>query len=618
MRKLIGKTKNITRGAPSGFMVSLVIHVAAFLLAGLLVVFEVAKKDEKKFVPPAPVDRPKMKLKKPKVKVRKTAKPKPTTRIVTKVQKASMPDIQLPEMSGMSEGLVGGIGGFEMMPDLDKVTLFGGGQTIGNDFVGTFYDFKRDRRGKPIAMDPSEFVDELTKFVGSGWKTSRIAKYYRSPRKLYATAFMIPPVRSSVAPSAFDEADTIGYAWMAHYKGQLVHHEDIKFRFWGHGDDVMVVRVGGEVVLNACWPEGQWGSYGIGGNWISSAKNDFRFYLGNNLSRGGDWIELKAGEPKDMEVILGEVPGGAFCSMLTVEVEGEEYERNRQGGPILPIFKTEEPSLDLMDAIYRNMVVNEASVTNGPVFRDYVLKPRTNQVEEAVVAAAPVEEKMPESGMRLWTASSGKQFEAEYISVVGDKVVVKTPKGRQQKIPLAELTPDDLEYIELENPPKFNITFTKSSAQRFIETTPHLNEDPPRVNDFTFGAKLRQTSARPYNHELTVEFFAVAAEFIGDRYILVDRQSSTFIPTKENKQSHAFTGEEVEFMEYVLDGVRRGKEYAGNLVTVTDKRGKIIQYSVSNPWLWENIENLKQIPVGRFMDKTCTRVHPTSPKPTRY
>ena len=43
------------------------------------------------------------------------------------------------------------------MPDLNEMTLFGGGQTIGNDFVGTFYDFKRDRTGRPIPMDPTQF-----------------------------------------------------------------------------------------------------------------------------------------------------------------------------------------------------------------------------------------------------------------------------------------------------------------------------------------------------------------------------------------------------------------------------------------------------------------------------
>ena len=76
-----------------------------------MVVFTVVKKEEKKFEPPKAVERPKMKLRKPKVKVKKNTKPKATTRIVTKINRASMPDIQLPEMSGMSEGLGGGIGG---------------------------------------------------------------------------------------------------------------------------------------------------------------------------------------------------------------------------------------------------------------------------------------------------------------------------------------------------------------------------------------------------------------------------------------------------------------------------------------------------------------------------
>ena len=34
--------------------------------------------------------------------------------------------------------------------------------------------------------------------------------------------------------------------------------------------------------------------------------------FGNNLARGGDWIELKAGIPKEMDVLIGEVPGGGF------------------------------------------------------------------------------------------------------------------------------------------------------------------------------------------------------------------------------------------------------------------------------------------------------------------
>ena len=56
--------------------------------------------------------------------------------------------------------------------------------------------------------------------------------------------------------------------------------------------------------------------------------------------------------------------------MLTVEVEGVEYEKNKQNGPILSMFKTAEPSHDLIDAIFKGLVPGEASVTNGPVFYD--------------------------------------------------------------------------------------------------------------------------------------------------------------------------------------------------------------------------------------------------------
>ena len=119
MKKRIDRYRKIGKGTPSAVLLSIVIHAALFLLAGMLVVFTVVKKEEKKFEPPKAVERPKMKLKKPKVKIRKTSRPKPTTRIVTMVNRARMPEIQLPELSGMGDGLEGGggVGGFDMMPD---------------------------------------------------------------------------------------------------------------------------------------------------------------------------------------------------------------------------------------------------------------------------------------------------------------------------------------------------------------------------------------------------------------------------------------------------------------------------------------------------------------------
>ncbi|MEN8256151.1 MAG: hypothetical protein ABFR33_11860, partial [Verrucomicrobiota bacterium] len=185
MKRVGGKNGRITKGTSSAVLLSIAIHAALFFLAGMLVVFTVVKKKEIEFEPPKAVERPKMKLKKPKVKVRKTSKPKPTTRIVTKINRASMPDIQLPEMSGMGDGLGEGVvGGFDMMPDLSP-TAFGSLQSIGNDLVGTFYDTKRRRDGKDrSSVDTSayglEFQQTLNKFFKRGWDTSVFSRYYRS------------------------------------------------------------------------------------------------------------------------------------------------------------------------------------------------------------------------------------------------------------------------------------------------------------------------------------------------------------------------------------------------------------------------------------------------------
>ena len=52
MKRLIKKSQKIVKGMPSAVVLSIVIHAALFLLAGMLVVFTVVKKVEKKFVPP--------------------------------------------------------------------------------------------------------------------------------------------------------------------------------------------------------------------------------------------------------------------------------------------------------------------------------------------------------------------------------------------------------------------------------------------------------------------------------------------------------------------------------------------------------------------------------------
>ncbi len=601
------KVKGISRGAPSGFVISLIVHIAAILLAGLLVVFTVHKKEEKKFIPPKTVDRPKMKLIKPQVRVKKSAKPKSSSRIVTKVTRANMPDIRLPEMSGMGGSFSGELGGFDIMPDLEEVTIFGSDQSIGNDFVGTFYHLKRSRSGGIWPMDHDYFITEVRKFVVGGFNASVLNKYYRSSKKLYATCFVAPTTISAVAPEAFGEVDMEGMHWLVHYKGKLVHKDGIKFRFWGQADNVLVVQVDGEVVLNGSSSR----SDGMIGDWRSYDSKTRTYQLGNGLSVVGDWITLEPNVPLDMEVLCGEVRTGHNDVFLLVEEDGVEYEKNYQQGPILPIFKTGKLSHSLSDKIYEGLVEGEACLTNGPVFADFsAMGIAQLQEEEDLLPDFVVQE---EEVLRQWGKTGGKTLEAEFINVIGDKAVLKTSKGKLVKIDLDQLLEVDRQYIEMANIPEFSIGFTKQSSQRLGIYTGNV-----QTFDWTFGVKVKQTSTAQYNHEVTVEFFAFGQQLLDDRkFILLDRQISTFIPTPDNHRSHVLKSPRtVELKKYTMDmdNQTRGGKYKGYLVLVKDARGNLIQWEASSKWLYDVRENIKTLPVGSYLDETGNRVHPTGPQ----
>ncbi len=91
-----------------------------------------------------------------------------------------------------------------------------------------------------------------------------------------------------------------------------------------------------------------------------------------------------------------------------------------------------------------------------------------------------------------------------------------------------------------------------------------------------------------------------------------------FTPSKENKGCHSFYSPKP--IRLIASAMRdaapmRGTKYGGYLITITDRRGKIIQYKTANKWMFECLENLKNLPAGKHFDKRGIRVAP--PRPTQ-
>ena len=376
MKKRVGK---VNKGGPSGLIVSLIFHAVAFFVAGIFVVFTVLPKSKPVFQPPPAVERPKMVLKKPKVKIKKSSSPKPSSRIVAKVQMAKMPEISIPDLVGTGEGLLGGLGGmggdsFGIISPGSPTRWGSVVSTTGNDLIGTFYDFKRRSSGNMLGTsEPDvEMRDIFSKFLDHGWDKQVLSKFYKAPQKLYTTTLVIPETPSLTAPMAFGVNDMPGgcYMWGVLYEGTLVSYRDIKFRFWGMGDNYLFVGLDKETVF-AYWLDGLDGDAAV----------EFSEYVtwdgvGTPLTyaygKNSDWIELKAGESKKMQILLGESDGGGSSFMLCVEEYDVDYPLNPfLGGRTYPIFQMEVQSQTQVEELERVIYPGDASVNEGPVFQDY-------------------------------------------------------------------------------------------------------------------------------------------------------------------------------------------------------------------------------------------------------
>lgn len=185
--------------------------------------------------------------------------------------------------------------------------------------IGILYDFKQDQKRE--TLKPGRYADIIAEFLKDDWDESKLDKYFRVSRPLYATRIYISRMSAEEAPKAFGVEDVVKpRLWIVHYKGQVSPPEAGTYRFAGHADDILIVRLNGRIVLLSSLAS----SKPPGVAWRPTATSD-------NLTRG-DWITLKAGEIADMDVIVGEHPGGVFNAYLYLEKQGAPA-----GRP--PIFK---------------------------------------------------------------------------------------------------------------------------------------------------------------------------------------------------------------------------------------------------------------------------------------
>ncbi len=345
------------RRLPKGklLVVSLLVHLVLILGATYLVVQSFAPRKQTFKPGPAATVNKTVEHKIDIVKKQKSmSAPAQMNRIVStapsKVVLPEMPPIttdvptQLTEMAGMGgQGVAFATsgGGLDGGGSPGGVQLFGLKEKAVDALVGTFYDMKQTRGGRPNDMNPDSQAAEILGFVRGGWTESRLQKYFKGPDVLYAKQIAIPSIQATEGPKAFNLADKVKpQMWIVLYKARVIAPRDGTFHFVALGDDYCYIRLNNRVVMDAGWmnenivrPEALY-LYSFDSH--IGAKPRYR-------EKGfvkGPPINVKQGQVCDLSILIGEGPGGEMGAQVMVEWEGTDYDKDPQTkSPILSLFR---------------------------------------------------------------------------------------------------------------------------------------------------------------------------------------------------------------------------------------------------------------------------------------
>ena len=110
---------------------------------------------------------------------------------------------------------------------------------------------------------------------------------------------------------------------------------------------------------------------------------------------------------------------------------------------------------------------------------------------------------------------------------------------------------------------------------------------------------------------MAVEVFVLGKEATGTNYVLVSRETKSFVPCRENERKCRTPGETVHLFTDWVSGKPHGVKYYGYLITITDKNGVVVQAKASNNWILQHLDNIMKAQDGWYLDGSLARTYPS-------
>ncbi|MDF7799372.1 SHD1 domain-containing protein [Pontiellaceae bacterium B1224] len=204
--------------------------------------------------------------------------------------------------------------------------------------------------------------------------------------------------------------------------------------------------------------------------------------------------------------------------------------------------------------------------------------------------------------MRIWSDKKGNTIEAEYVSVIGSKVVLKTPEGKTLKVTMSGLSAADKKFLASSIPPTIKIDVDIDKDEEKMHDSGYSVSKKETVS---CQVELQKTSKEPCNREFTVHAY-IFAESLRDnskKIIIHKEQKLDF----KNTAKVSFASGSASVQNYKgwssTSNGKYGAEYHGYLVIVEDDRGNVIAVESNQTTYEKNIASIKGKDVGTRFDK---------------
>lgn len=205
--------------------------------------------------------------------------------------------------------------------------------------------------------------------------------------------------------------------------------------------------------------------------------------------------------------------------------------------------------------------------------------------------------------LRVWTSVKGDTIEAEFIKLMGSKVVLKTAAGKQLQVPVAGLSKKDQEYLASTIPPKLKIEVDMDKdSQKLTQGYDYTR----KCDTVSCKVDISKVNQEKCNRDFSATVFLIGETLRGDAHVVLAKTKHSF--NFKTYKTTSFDSDSGSCTWYDYYGGKGGTKYEGYLVVIEDSKGNIVDTEANQNFYEKNAAKVLKFGKGDGFSDKCKKV----------